>query len=85
MPETEPPQRPSYWFPAKTFGFGWGPPNCWQGWAVLAAFVATILAAAPLADRHLAAYLIIVLGASGLLLAICWKKGEPACWRWGGD
>lgn len=24
------------WFPAKTVGFGWGPPRRWQGWVVLA-------------------------------------------------
>ena len=28
-----------YWFPAKRYGWGWGPPATWQGWAVLAAFV----------------------------------------------
>ena len=25
-----------YWFPAKRYGWGWGPPNNWQGWVVLA-------------------------------------------------
>ena len=23
------------WFPAKTYGYGWGLPKVWQGWAVL--------------------------------------------------
>jgi hypothetical protein len=26
-----------YWFPAKRYGWGWGLPVTWQGWAVLAA------------------------------------------------
>jgi hypothetical protein len=26
-----------YWFPAKSYGWGWGPPTCWQRWAVLVA------------------------------------------------
>jgi hypothetical protein len=26
---------PKYWFPAKRYGWGWGPPVTWQGWAVL--------------------------------------------------
>lgn len=30
----------TYWFPAKRYGWGWGFPVTWQGWAVLAAFVA---------------------------------------------
>lgn len=24
-----------YWFPAKRYGWGWGLPSRWQGWAVL--------------------------------------------------
>ena len=27
-----------YWFPAKRYGWGWGIPNRWQGWLVLAVF-----------------------------------------------
>ena len=23
-----------YWFPAKRYGWGWGPPQTWQGWVV---------------------------------------------------
>jgi len=23
------------WFPAKRYGWGWGPPVCWQGWVVV--------------------------------------------------
>jgi len=29
-----------FWFPAKRFGWGWGPPTKWRGWAVLAASLA---------------------------------------------
>ena len=28
-----------FWFPAKVYGWGWGPPKTWQGWGVLGAFV----------------------------------------------
>jgi hypothetical protein len=38
-------QDKSYWFPAKRYGWGWGVPLCWQGWAVLAAYLAVIVAA----------------------------------------
>lgn len=27
-----------YWFPAKRYGWGWGIPSSWQGWAVLLGF-----------------------------------------------
>ena len=32
-----------YWFPAKRFGWGWGPPATWQGWCVLLVFLALVL------------------------------------------
>lgn len=37
---------PKYWFPAKQYGWGWGLPNAWQGWAVLAGFGLLLAAAA---------------------------------------
>jgi hypothetical protein len=33
-----------YWFPAKRFGWGWGLPITWQGWAVLFVFVSLVAA-----------------------------------------
>jgi hypothetical protein len=35
-------QRGEYWFPAKRYGWGWGPPRVWQGWVVLAIFFALL-------------------------------------------
>ncbi|WP_269146578.1 hypothetical protein [Xanthomonas oryzae] len=26
--------KKDYWFPAKTYGWGWGLPTVWQGWLV---------------------------------------------------
>lgn len=34
--------QPQYWFPAKRYGWGWGLPLRWQGWIVLALFIALI-------------------------------------------
>jgi hypothetical protein len=36
--------RPSYWFPAKRYGWGWGLPRVWQGWAVMVVFGMLVLA-----------------------------------------
>ena len=73
-----------YWFPAKRYGWGWGPPTAWQGWAVLAAFFLAIgIAAWILMPVHLAAFLSVVLLMTLLLLWICYAKGEPPAWRWG--
>lgn len=79
------PQDPEYWFPAKRYGWGWGPPVTWQGWAVLAAFVILIVVGAIVLPPHRAtakfvAYVVIL---SVALTGVCWWKGEPPRWRWG--
>lgn len=74
-----------YWFPAKTYGWGWGVPATWEGWLVLAAYI--VLAAAigflfpP--ETKTAAFCAGIAGLSVLLIGICWLKGEPPGWRWG--
>ncbi|MGO9038496.1 MAG: hypothetical protein ACLPX1_07080 [Steroidobacteraceae bacterium] len=74
-----------YWFPAKRYGWGWGPPTKWQGWVVLIAwFVAIATAAALLMPAHGVAFLGFNLLMILLLLLICYAKGEPPAWRWGG-
>ncbi len=80
-----PPERPTYWFPAKSFGWGWGAPVTWQGWAVLAAFAILVAVGAvifPPADSF-GAYLTYTVSLGLLLVAICWWKGERPSWRSG--
>ena len=38
------PPESEYWFRAKKYGWGWGLPLKWQGWAVLIAFFALLAA-----------------------------------------
>lgn len=76
-----------YWFPAKRFGYGWGPPITWHGWVVLAIYVALVVAGIgvfPPGERLLAflAYEFVVTPA---LVAVCYATGEPPSWRWGDD
>jgi len=75
------------WFPAKKYGWGWGPPCAWQGWVVIAVFVTLVSAAAVLLlrDGHFALWIttVIVLGAA--LIITCLVKGEKPRWRWGKD
>jgi hypothetical protein len=75
-----------YWFPAKRYGWGWGPPTMWQGWVVLIVwFTAIAIAALLLMPSHLVAFLGFNLLMIVLLLLICYAKGEPPAWRWGGQ
>jgi hypothetical protein len=74
-----------YWFPAKRYGWGWSFPTCWQGWVVFfayAASVALIIYFLPPA-RDLVLFLVSIAVSTGVLLVVCWLKGEPPGWRWG--
>jgi uncharacterized membrane protein YhaH (DUF805 family) len=82
------PVREPYWFPAKTYGWGWGPPITWQGWVVLIAWGAVLLEGLFLLRHHdhqLVVSLSYVLVMSVLLGVVCYLKGEPPKWRWGSD
>ena len=77
--------KKSYWFPAKSFGWGWGLPSVWQGWVVLFAFLLGITALPFIVDpsTHLGSFLAVAAVLAAFLLVICYTKGEPPKWRWG--
>ena len=75
-----------YWFPAKRYGWGWGLPITWQGWLVFAPFIGLAAAGALLFSPRemLGGYLIYAAVLCAALVGVCWLKGEPPRWRWGG-
>ena len=75
-----------YWFPAKRYGWGWGPPRTWQGWLVLVAFFALLAVGAIvfLPKQETGGFLAYTAVLVALLIAICFVTGEPPRWRWGG-
>jgi hypothetical protein len=79
--------REGYWFPAKRYGWGWGLPRRWQGWAVLTAFAGLLVVAVRFVrpHQHPLAFAGLVVLLTAVLLAVCWRKGEPPRWRWGND
>jgi hypothetical protein len=81
------PQDQQYWFPAKRYGWGWGIPATWQGWAVMAAFLVLIVIGAVAFPPHRAPAIFVsyVVMLSIVLTGVCWWKGEPPRWRWGGE
>jgi hypothetical protein len=86
MTRTSPADTPKYWFHAKRYGWGWGLPAAWQGWVVFAAYVALVVGGirfvhAVHGDLVYGTYVVVLTAA---LVAICWLKGEPPGWRWGG-
>lgn len=76
-----------YWFPAKRYGWGWGLPSRWQGWAVIAIYAVLLAVGVVVLRPHAApvSFVLYALGLSLLLVLVCWWKGEPPRWRWGRD
>ena len=87
LPEPPDPRVPlkTYWFPAKRFGWGWGPPRTWQGWVVIGAYAAAIAVICrrnpPVANTP--RFTLLVSLATAALVLVCWLTGEPPAWRWG--
>ena len=81
------PSTESYWFPAKRYGWGWGPPTAWQGWVVIVAWSAALFEGLFILRHeryHLASRVVFVLMMSVALTLVCYWKGEPTKWRSGG-
>ena len=74
-----------YWFPAKSYGWGWGFSITWQGWLVLAVYIALMIGGIPFIRPEVnpGLYGLYVTVLSGALLVVCRLKGEPPSWRWG--
>jgi hypothetical protein len=74
-----------FWFPAKRYGWGWGLPNCWQGWAVLCGFFILLGAGFLLIppEKHALGFAAYATALAGIFAAICYVKGEPPKWHWG--
>jgi hypothetical protein len=75
----------AYWFPAKTYGWGWGTPTTWQGWAVTLAYLVLLFGGIAWINpgQHVGAFLLYTALLSALLVFICWRTGERPRWRWG--
>jgi len=73
------PDKQTYWFPAKRFGWGWGLPTQWQGWAVLCLFALLLMTGGLLLlpRHHTLLFLTYALVLCALLTGICWMTGEP--------
>ena len=78
-------RRDDFWFPAKRYGWGWDLPNRWQGWLVLSLYAALLAAGAVVFLRRddVASFALSAAILTGVLVFICWLKGERPRWRWG--
>lgn len=74
-----------FWFPAKRYGWGWGLPTEWRGWAVLIVFAVLLAVGALVFLPRFGPAVFVVYSAllTSLLVVVCLVKGEPPKWRWG--
>ena len=72
------------WFAAKRYGYGAGLPIAWQGWLVLAGYLAVLFFAAWLLQPTPLAVLAIVVPATMMMLLITARTTRGGWhWRWG--
>ena len=76
-----------FWFPRKSYGWGWGLPLRWQGWLVLLGFIGLMMLSTWVfpPDQRPLAFGLSLAADSVLLIVICWLKGERPRWQWGGS
>jgi hypothetical protein len=74
-----------YWFPAKTYGWGWGLPSVWQGWVIILLYIGLIALSVYIfpPEEQLGLFIFSDIILTVLLIVVCWIKGEPPKWRWG--
>lgn len=73
------------WFGVKRYGVGAGLPCSWQGWALLAAFLAVVFGVG-LAELPPGPRVAIILAAAIAFMVIARLKSDgPWKWRWGGE
>jgi len=71
------------WFAAKRFGIGSGWPIAWQGWVVLAIFLASFFASLRFAPAHLKIWLPAIFAIAFSVVSAAKTQGGWR-WRWGG-
>ncbi len=75
------------WFRVKRYGLGAGLPCSWEGWALLAGFMAIVIGSGvAFAERRPALHIGVVLASTAIVLVVSRLKSDgPWKWRWGGE
>lgn len=73
-----------YWFKRKLYGWGWTPVT-WQGWLVVCIWAISFIFGMSTMDHEWLKNLVFMILSIGILLYICYKKGEKPRWQWGED
>lgn len=72
-------QHSKPWFAAKRYGYGSGWPIAWQGWLIVAVYVAVVTSASLALSPLLAVGTLIA--STAVLMIVCAKRTGGG-WRW---
>jgi hypothetical protein len=70
------------WFKAKQYGWGWYPCS-WQGCVVILIWIILFVFGILKMDHEWLKNIFFIFIFTGILIWICYKKGEKPRWRWG--
>lgn len=70
------------WFKRKLYGWGWTPVTR-EGWLVVAVWIVIFYFSIINMDHEWLKNTIFIFLLTGVLLLICYKKGEKPRWQWG--
>ncbi len=81
-----------YWFRQRRYGIG-ARPNTWQGWLVVAFYIASLAIGAYLMDAPIVGsgdqplrFVVFAIALTAAFLVFSWRMTEGGWrWRWGGD
>ena len=75
-------EKNKIWFARKTYGYGWTP-STWEGWLVLFIWLIIFIPLTLMVQYNWILGMIGIFFVTGLLLYVCYKKGEKPRWQWG--
>ena len=70
------------WFRRKLYGWGWYPIT-WEGWFVILVWVVIFASLMIKIDHEIGKNVLFIFISLGLLIYVCYKKGEKLKWQWG--
>ena len=70
------------WFKRKCYGWGWYPCS-WEGLIVLFIWAVLFVLSISTLDNEWLKNLIVIWFITGILIGVCYKKGEKPKWSWG--
>lgn len=70
------------WFRRKLYGWGWTP-TTWEGWLVVLIWAIIFTSLMSKMDHEGLKNILFVFISIGLLIYVCYKKGEKPRWQWG--